>query len=115
VITNVVQNAYEAVGEKGEIEVFLRRAAGDEERGAVEIAVTDNGPGLDEATLEKVFIPFFTTKSTGTGLGLPLCERLLRAQGGTIRITSRPGEKTRVLIRLPLRARPEVDAIEVSR
>lgn len=115
VITNVVQNAYEAVGEQGEIEVFLRRTAGDAERGAVEIAVTDSGPGLDEATLEKVFIPFFTTKSTGTGLGLPLCERLLRAQGGTIRITSRPGEKTRVLIRLPLRARPESEPIEVSR
>jgi two-component system, NtrC family, sensor histidine kinase HydH len=114
VITNVVQNAYEAVADDGEIEVFLRRSAADAGHGAIEIAVLDNGPGFDEEALEKAFIPFFTTKHTGTGLGLPLCERLLRAQGGTIRLISRPGEKTKVLIRLPLRARPEGDAIEES-
>jgi signal transduction histidine kinase len=56
---------------------------------------------MDDTTLERAFIPFYTTKEQGTGLGLALCERLIRAQGGTIQLRSRPGQGTTVLIRLP--------------
>jgi signal transduction histidine kinase len=56
---------------------------------------------MDAHTLERAFFPFFTTKATGTGLGLALCERLVQAQGGTILLRSSPGEKTEVAVRLP--------------
>ena len=86
------------------IRVAVRRSsAGD---GWVEIQVDDDGPGMSDTTLERAFIPFYTTKERGTGLGLALCERLIRAQGGTIQLRSRTGEGTSVLIRLPLGAKP---------
>jgi signal transduction histidine kinase len=108
VLQNLVKNAYEALAGRshGSIEVCVRRAPrGSGVREAVEISVEDNGCGMDAATLERAFIPFFTTKNTGTGLGLPLCERLVRAQGGEIHVHSVPQERTQVRIRLPLEPR----------
>jgi two-component system, NtrC family, sensor histidine kinase HydH len=110
VVVNVVQNAYEALEGRGRVRVALRRGApgvlGD---GWVEIQVDDDGPGMSDTTLERAFIPFYTTKQQGTGLGLALCERLIRAQGGTIQLRSRPGEGTSVLIRLPLESKQAED------
>jgi len=106
VVVNVVQNAYEAIEERGRVRVALRRGApGPMGDAGVEIQVDDDGPGMSDTTLERAFIPFYTTKQQGTGLGLALCERLIRAQGGTIQLRSRPGEGTSVLIRLPLEAK----------
>ena len=106
VVVNVVQNAYEALENGGHVRVALRRGApGPLGDGWVEIQVDDDGPGMSDTTLERAFIPFYTTKQQGTGLGLALCERLIRAQGGTIQLRSRPGEGTSVLIRLPLEAK----------
>ena len=107
VVVNVVQNAYEALEDGGHVRVALRRGVpGPLGDGGVEIQVDDDGPGMSDTTLERAFIPFYTTKQQGTGLGLALCERLIRAQGGTIQLRSRPGEGTSVLIRLPLAAKP---------
>jgi signal transduction histidine kinase len=106
VVQNLLKNAYEALEGRshGRIALCVRRLPNETERGAaVEIAVEDNGPGMDAATLQRAFIPFFTTKPTGTGLGLPLCERLVRAQGGELHVHSAPGEGTQVRIRLPLK------------
>ncbi len=100
VLSNVVQNAYEAVKGSGAIRVSARGEASEAGR-RVAIAVSDTGPGMDEATLERAFVPFFTTKERGLGLGLALCERLTRAQGGSIELRSKPGEGTSVSIRLP--------------
>ena len=102
VITNVVQNAYDALDGSGQIEVRVRRAGDPSGTDAIEVVVTDDGPGLDAHARERAFIPFFSTKSAGRGLGLPLCERLMRAQGGSIHISSEPGCGTQVLVRLPL-------------
>jgi signal transduction histidine kinase len=102
IIENVVQNAYEALAGKGRIRVAVRPVPGAGAEGAVEIALEDDGPGMDEETLARAFLPFFTTKDGGTGLGLALCERLIRAQGGTIELSARPGEGTSVRIRLPV-------------
>jgi signal transduction histidine kinase len=102
VVVNVVQNAYEALEDGGNVRVAVRRAQGSGSYDTwLEIAVEDDGPGMDDTTLERAFIPFYTTKEQGTGLGLALCERLIRAQGGTIQLRSRPDEGTIVLIRLP--------------
>ncbi|MFI5314911.1 MAG: ATP-binding protein [Myxococcota bacterium] len=111
VVVNVVQNAYEAIEARGRVRVALRRGApGPMGDGWVEIQVDDDGPGMSDTTLERAFIPFYTTKQQGTGLGLALCERLIRAQGGSIQLRSRPGEGTSVLIRLPLEAKRAEEA-----
>ena len=102
VVTNLVENAYEVLEGKGMIRITVNATGAESEiANSVEISVEDNGPGMDEATLERVFIPFFTTKHSGTGLGLPLCEKFMRSQGGTIDISSTPGTGTLVRVRLP--------------
>ena len=101
VLTNVVQNAFEAIDGEGEIRVSARAMDAAVPLGEhVEIAIADDGRGMDEATLQRALVPFFTTKDAGSGLGLALCERLLGAQGGLIELRSRPWEGTVVLIRL---------------
>ncbi len=119
VLANVLSNAHDALQGKGSIRVSVRRALrhgdGDED---VEIAIADDGPGMDAATLERALVPFFSTKSGGTGLGLALCERLLRTQGGSIELDSRPDEGTTVRIHLPSRlepALPEPEAVPEAR
>lgn len=102
VIANVVQNAYQALQGPGNVRIAIRSEPTSDARDAwIEITVTDDGPGMDEATLDRAFVPFFTTREGGTGLGLALCERVLRAQGGSIELRSRPGEGTVVQIRIP--------------
>ena len=78
------------------------RRGGIQSRGWVEISFKDEGGGITEEEARKLFIPFFTTKATGTGLGLPICERIMRAHGGEIEIISRPTTGTRFVLRLPL-------------
>jgi signal transduction histidine kinase len=108
VVVNVVQNAYEALEGRGRVRVAVRRATASSLPDSwLEIAVDDDGPGMSETTLERAFIPFYTTKQEGTGLGLALCERLIRAQGGTIALRSKPSEGTSVLLRLPYPTEPE--------
>jgi signal transduction histidine kinase len=102
VISNVVENAYQSLDRSGSVQVSMHRAASEsEDAEGIEIRVEDDGPGMDEPTLERAFVPFFTTRTQGTGLGLPLCERLVRELDGSIRISSQPGEGTTVVIRLP--------------
>ena len=102
VLVNVVQNAYEAIDGEGEIRVSARVCeAAMPLAEHVEIIVADDGGGMDEATLQRALVPFFTTKDRGTGLGLALCERLLGEQGGLIELRSQQAEGTVVLIRLP--------------
>ena len=66
------------------------------------LSVADTGPGMDAATLKKIFTPFFTTKSRGTGLGLPTARRLVEAHRGTIGIRCPPDGGTTVTVDLPL-------------
>jgi two-component system nitrogen regulation sensor histidine kinase GlnL len=66
---------------------------------AVEIA--DDGPGVRREDLDKLFVPFFTTKARGTGLGLVMCHKLVEEHGGTLRLASRQGEGTTARVVLP--------------
>lgn len=98
VINNILINAYQAVKEgSGNIEIE-GRIDGNE---FVEVNIKDNGEGIDEAYLEKVFEPFFTQKSKGTGLGLAICRELVRLHNGEIDIKSKKGEGATVTVRLP--------------
>jgi signal transduction histidine kinase len=75
----------EAVGEGGLIEISVRST-----RAQVEILVADDGPGIASADRERVFVPFFSTKTSGTGLGLALARKFIEEAGGTIGCEASP-------------------------
>ncbi len=87
VFENLARNAFEAMPDGGVLRVAASQA-GDR----VTIAFADTGPGIPEAAADAVFTPFFTTKPAGTGLGLPICRRIVELHGGTISVDSRAGE-----------------------
>jgi PAS domain S-box-containing protein len=93
---NLLINAVEAVGPAGIIEVSIEKS--DK---SVRIAIQDNGHGIPENVLKKIFIPFFTTKTQGTGLGLSLVQKIVLAHNGRIEVRSTPGSGTRFLVTLP--------------
>jgi two-component system sensor histidine kinase HydH len=74
------------------------------EAGAVRLTVTDTGVGMDEEALGRVFEPYFSTKTTGTGLGLPIARRNIELNGGAIDVRSTKGVGTTVIVRLPMAA-----------
>ncbi len=97
VVLNLVKNAAEAAGEGGRVEVRLSMPEG----GGAEVTVSDSGPGLSAEARDKLFEPFYTTKPTGTGLGLAVSLGIVQAHGGSLTAESPPGEGARFVIRLP--------------
>lgn len=99
VILNLILNACQAMGEQGgRLEVRANAPNG----AFVELQVADNGPGIPAGKLTKVFDPFYTTKQTGTGLGLFVSQRIVKAHGGTIDVESTEGKGACFTIRLPV-------------
>lgn len=99
VALNLVKNAVEALaGRDGARVVVESRAQGRD----VLLEVTDNGPGIAEDVLERLFQPFQTTKDTGTGLGLSISREIIRAHGGDIHVASIPGARTSFTVSLPI-------------
>ena len=70
------------------------------------VSVSDTGPGISPENMARVFEPYFTTKKSGTGLGLLIVRRVVREHGGEIELTSKPGDGTRMVVRLPGAKRP---------
>lgn len=101
-IVNVLMNAVQATSGGGRVRVTAGRAAGE-----LCITVDDTGKGIPASEIETVFKPFFTTRHTGTGLGLPITREIVQRHGGSVTLTSRPGVGTSVALRLPYR-RPGV-------
>lgn len=99
-IENLVSNAIEAL--QGPGRVLLRSWTTDEDAPAIAISVEDEGTGMDARQLERAFDEFFTTKATGSGLGLPFAKRVAEAHGGRIEIESAHGAGTRVRVVLPV-------------
>lgn len=93
---NIFNNAVDAVPEQGG-QIRVRTAA---DKDIVEICIKDNGGGIEKDVLEKVFEPFFSTKTKGTGLGLAVCKQITDFHKGSIHIDSEPGKGTQVRIRL---------------
>jgi nitrogen fixation/metabolism regulation signal transduction histidine kinase len=86
VLVNLLKNALDAVREVDEPAITLR---GKLEFGRLVIEIEDNGGGVDPETLDQVFVPFFTTKRDGSGIGLSLCRQIMTAHGGEIAVESR--------------------------
>jgi signal transduction histidine kinase len=95
---NLLINAVEALDGKGVISV---RAGLSQDRGHVRVVIEDSGRGIPEDHLNKIFIPFFTTKAHGTGLGLPLVQKIVIAHNGRIEVQSSEGKGTRFTVNLP--------------
>ncbi len=100
VLVNLIKNALEASPEGGAITLRALRDAASVGDG-VRLEVEDAGPGMDPATLERATTPGFTTKSTGSGLGLTLVQRIVEQHGGHFGIESHTGVGTRAWITLP--------------
>jgi len=96
---NLLRNAGEAMVQRGgTLRVLTRAAAG---RRGVEVVVADTGVGISQEHLPQLFEPFFSTKETGTGLGLPLTQQIIQEHGGTIEVQSTPGQGTVFTAYLP--------------
>lgn len=98
VIINLVTNSLNAMPEGGHISISVHQS-GD----FVRVSVKDNGAGIPEEILPRLFLPLFTTRSNGVGLGLPVCKRMVDAMGGNIAINSRVGVGTEAVIEIPVR------------
>ena len=120
VFVNLVLNALEAVGESGcvTIEAECIEAPGaasipyrpvetagdpwvDVQRFAV-VRVSDTGPGIGEDERDRIFHPFFTTKTHGSGVGLAVAKKIVGSHRGMIDVTSAPGEGAEIVVRLPM-------------
>jgi Signal transduction histidine kinase regulating C4-dicarboxylate transport system len=92
VLINLVVNAIEAVKEKEAGRIIL--SAGKNTQHKIFIKVADNGAGMEEEILEKIFVPFFSTKKNGSGIGLSLCKQIMMVHKGNLQVQSRFGEGT---------------------
>lgn len=98
VLINLLRNAIDAVREEPQprIRISLARTAANR----VQITVVDNGKGIDAETLEQIFVPFYTTKEQGSGIGLSLSRQIMRLHKGRISVQSEVGEGTKFVLTL---------------
>jgi nitrogen fixation/metabolism regulation signal transduction histidine kinase len=96
-IYNLIKNAIEALGNETDGVVFLE--SGKDKSGNVWIKIIDNGPGIGDDIIDNIFVPFFTTKEGGSGIGLSLAKQIVNMHKGTLSVFSNPGEGTTINIR----------------
>jgi len=95
-LINVIHNAIESSSAGGNVAISM-----ETEKNDVAIRIKDFGSGMDRETLEGIFIPFYSRKDTGTGLGMAIVKKVIEGHCGNIHIESQPGEGSEVTIRLP--------------
>ncbi|MBI2394467.1 MAG: response regulator [Deltaproteobacteria bacterium] len=119
VVLNLLLNAHEAIEDRGVAGVIALRTAVDDS-GLVLLEIADNGTGIPDKVLSRVFEPFYTTKAKGrgTGLGLSICHRIVGAYGGTITLESAtaevPASELRTFARVRLRVASQAAETEVA-
>ena len=105
IVINLVGNGIDALVESGVEDPRIQISLGENLAGTeVWVRICDNGRGIDEEIREKIFSPFVTSKSGGTGLGLPITKKLVEAHGGTIELTSEPGQGAEFVLTVPKRS-----------
>ncbi len=100
-LNNLITNAIQAMGTGGNITV----ETSIEQTGKLLLAIIDNGPGMTKKVQNKIFQPFYTTRSNGTGLGLAVVTAIANAHSGNIWVESSPGEGSRFVVELPIRGK----------
>lgn len=108
VFMNILINAADAMREGGTLTVRTGFQASEE---AIEITISDTGRGMDKEQMENIFLPFFTTKPKGSGLGLSITKRLIEQHGGSLRVESVVAKGSTFTITLPVRRVPEVQFV----
>jgi signal transduction histidine kinase len=98
VLLNLIRNAVQAMPGGGEVTVAV--AGARDASDAVDVTVTDTGPGIASEEQETIFRPFYTTRAKGTGLGLAVARELVQAMGGTLGVTSTVGAGACFTVRL---------------
>jgi nitrogen fixation/metabolism regulation signal transduction histidine kinase len=96
VLINLLLNAMEAVKEKENPKIILTASKSD--NGRIAVKVVDNGSGIDDEVLDKIFIPFFSTKKSGSGIGLSLCKQIMMLHKGNIHVQSVMNEGTAFIL-----------------
>ncbi|MFD2618288.1 two-component system sensor histidine kinase NtrB [Terrilactibacillus laevilacticus] len=99
VLLNILRNSVEAFEEEQENKTFI--VEGKTSENAYTLIISDNGPGMEPSVLDQLGKPFFTTKANGTGIGLPMCKKIIKDHHGTFNINSNLGEGTEIVIKLP--------------
>ena len=105
-VLNLIINAIEALDSNGQVTIRVARSkeeSADEFEEQAIVEVSDNGRGISDEDITQIFNPFFTTRPSGTGLGLPAVRRIARAHGGSVDVSSTPGKGSTFTLRLPLK------------
>jgi len=115
VVMNLVLNARDAMPDGGTLTIRTAPAGGSAEEASswAVLEVSDTGAGMDERTAARAFEPFFSTKTSGTGLGLPTVQRIVAGAGGSVALDSAPGVGTTFRVRLPC-VSPEACGVETA-
>jgi len=100
VFLNILRNAFEAVEEKGKINISLSLLK-EQEGSKIRVFISDNGCGIPEENRETIFEPFYTTKASGIGLGLPIARKIIEQHRGTIRVKENAAQGTSFEILIP--------------
>jgi two-component system, NtrC family, nitrogen regulation sensor histidine kinase NtrY len=95
-LINLMKNATEALRDTLSGKITLE--AKINENGRPQLSVTDNGPGISPELMDKIFVPFYTTKESGTGIGLSLARQIMQLHGGSLKIVSAPGKNTSAIL-----------------
>lgn len=90
-LINLIRNAMQAVAGQRDARIHVNSSL---HKGRATISITDNGPGIPSDKLSDIFIPFYSTKDSGSGIGIPLSQRIMQMHGGELTVISAPGEKT---------------------
>jgi signal transduction histidine kinase len=92
VLINLLKNALEANINNPSCNIII--SAGRDKDNNPEICVIDNGPGIPEENLDEIFVPFFTTRHNGSGIGLSISRQIMKMHGGTLQVRSTPNKAT---------------------
>ncbi len=92
VLINLLKNATESLYDQQNGRIHIQASCNQERK--IEICIKDNGPGIPPELLEEIFVPFFTTRESGSGIGLSLSRQIIRLHGGKLTATSQPGKET---------------------
>ena len=101
-LNNLLDNARLACGKEGEITIYAEYFQDEKDIDCIEISVEDNGEGIAESDKEKILQPFYTTRSSGTGLGLAVVQSIAKAHKGVLWLESDEGEGSTFSLRLPM-------------